>query len=96
MYPGHPNLLPAYLDDPHELVRVRPQAQTRSGGANITIVGPGMQLATGGVYGEEGFVYQLLSPLPQFDDMRPVLGASGLSATRPRVSASGRPRAGHR
>ena len=34
-----------------------------------------METATGGVYGEEGFVYQLLDPLPQFDDMRPALGA---------------------
>jgi glutathionylspermidine synthase len=75
MYPGHPNLLPAYLDDPHELTEyVRKPKLGREGG-NITIVGPGIEMATGGVYGEEGYVYQLFDPLPLFDDMRPSLGA---------------------
>ena len=75
MYPGHPNLLPAYLDDPHELTEyVRKPKLGREGG-NITIVGPGVELATGGVYGEEGYVYQLFDPLPLFDDVRPSLGA---------------------
>ena len=75
MYPGHPNLLPAYLDDPHELTEYVRKPKLGREGANITIVGAGMDTATGGVYGEEGFVYQLLDPLPQFDDMRPALGA---------------------
>jgi glutathionylspermidine synthase len=75
MYPGHPNLLPAYLDEPHELTEyVRKPKLGREGG-NITIVGPGVELATGGVYGEEGYVYQLFDPLPLFDDFRPSLGA---------------------
>jgi glutathionylspermidine synthase len=34
-----------------------------------------VELATGGVYGEEGYVYQLFDPLPLFDDFRPSLGA---------------------
>jgi glutathionylspermidine synthase len=75
MFPGHPNLLPAYLDDPHELTEYVRKPKLGREGANITIVGPGMETATGGVYGEEGFVYQLLDPLPEFDDMRPALGA---------------------
>ncbi len=44
-------------------------------GANIAIVAPGMEHETGGVYGEEGYVYQLLDPLPEFDGFRPALGA---------------------
>jgi glutathionylspermidine synthase len=75
MYPGHPNLLPAYLDDPHELTEYVRKPKLGREGSNITIVGPGMQTATGGIYGEEGYVYQLLDPLPEFDDMRPSLGA---------------------
>jgi glutathionylspermidine synthase len=75
MYPGHPNLLPAYIDDPHELTEYVRKPKLGREGANISIVGAGMETATGGVYGEEGFVYQLLDPLPQFDDMRPALGA---------------------
>lgn len=75
MYPGHPNLLPAYLDDPHELTEYIKKPKLGREGANMTIVGAGLETATGGVYGEEGFVYQLLDPLPEFDGMRPVVGA---------------------
>ncbi len=75
MYPGHPNLLPTYLDEPHVLTEYVRKPKLGREGANITIVGAGMETATGGVYGEEGFVYQLLDPLPEFGDMRPALGA---------------------
>ena len=75
MYPGHPNLLPAYLDEPHELTEFVKKPKLGREGANITIVGAGMETATGGIYGEEGYVYQLLDPLPEFDEMRPALGA---------------------
>lgn len=75
MYPGHPNLLPAYVDDPHELTDYVRKPKLGREGANITIVGAGYETETGGVYGEEGYVYQLLDPLPQFGDMRPALGA---------------------
>jgi glutathionylspermidine synthase len=75
MYPGHPNLLPAYLDQPNELTEYIRKPKLGREGANMTIVGAGMETATGGIYGEEGYVYQLLDPLPEFDDMRPVLGA---------------------
>lgn len=75
MYPGHPNLLPAYLDSPNELTEYIKKPKLGREGANMTIVGAGMETATGGIYGEEGFVYQLLDPLPEFDGMRPALGA---------------------
>lgn len=75
MYPGHPNLLPAYIDDPHELTEYVRKPKLGREGANISVVGAGVQTATGGVYGEEGYVYQLVDPLPEFDDMRPALGA---------------------
>jgi glutathionylspermidine synthase len=75
MYPGHPNLLPAYLDDPHELTEYVRKPKLGREGANISVVGAGQDMETGGVYGEEGYVYQLLDPLPKFDDMRPALGA---------------------
>lgn len=75
MYPGHPNLLPTYLDDPHELTEYVRKPKLGREGANISIVGAGFETETGGVYGAEGFVYQLLDPLPEFERMRPVLGA---------------------
>lgn len=75
MHPGHPNLLPTFLDDPGLLTEyVRKPKLGREGG-NIQVVAPGWETETGGVYGEEGFVYQAFDPLPEFDKMRPALGA---------------------
>jgi glutathionylspermidine synthase len=75
LYPGHPNLLPAYLDQPGMLTEYVRKPRRGRDGANISVVAPGSEVATGGVYGEEGFVYQLFDPLPEFDGFRPVLGA---------------------
>lgn len=75
MHPGHPNLLPTFLDDPGPLVEhVRKPRLGREGG-NVRITAPGWETENGGVYGEEGFVYQAFDPLPSFDGMRPALGA---------------------
>jgi glutathionylspermidine synthase len=75
MYPDHPNLLPAFLDNPGFLTEYVRKPRLGREGANIQIVGPGMRHETGGMYGEEGYVYQLFHPLPEFDGMRPALGA---------------------
>ncbi len=75
LYPGHPNLLPAFLDDPGFLTEYVRKPRLGREGANIQIVGAGMEHETGGVYGAEGFVYQLFDPLPEFDGFRPALGA---------------------
>jgi glutathionylspermidine synthase len=75
MYPDHPNLLPAFLDNPGFLTEYVRKPRLGREGANIRIVGPGMEHETGGSYGEEGYVYQLFHPLPEFDGMRPALGA---------------------
>lgn len=75
MYPGHPNLLPAYLDDPGLLTEYVRKPRLGREGSNIQIVAPGYETQTGGVYGKEGFVYQLFDPLPEFDGYRPALGA---------------------
>jgi glutathionylspermidine synthase len=75
MHPGHPNLLPAFLDDPGVLTEYVRKPRLGREGANISIVAPGMHHETGGVYGDEGYVYQLFDPLPEFDGFRPALGA---------------------
>ncbi|MEU5690974.1 glutathionylspermidine synthase family protein [Actinosynnema sp. NPDC020468] len=75
MYPGHPNLLPAFLDEPGFLTEYVRKPRLGREGANIQIVAPGYETQTGGVYGKEGFVYQLFDPLPEFDGYRPALGA---------------------
>jgi glutathionylspermidine synthase len=77
MYPGHPNLLPASLGDPGFLTEYVRKPLLGREGANIKVVAPGTsaETETGGVYGEEGYVYQLFAPLPEFDGYRPALGA---------------------
>lgn len=75
MYPGHPNLLPAFCDQPGFLTEYVKKPKLGREGANMSIVAPGFETETGGVYGAEGYVYQLFDPLPAFDGYRPALGA---------------------
>jgi glutathionylspermidine synthase len=74
LYPNHPNLLPAYLDGPRDLTRYVKKPRLGREGANITLVGD-TTVETGGDYGEEGFVYQALAPVPVFDGNYAVIGS---------------------
>ena len=80
MFPGHPNLLPAYFEDDPDAARlgtsfVRKPLYSREG-ANITLVGDGVTLVQQeGPYGAEGFIRQALAPLPEFSGQYPVLGS---------------------
>ncbi len=75
LFPGHPNLLPAYdtaaaLPERH----VRKPKLSREG-ANVTWFEGGTAVEeTGGDYGHEGFVYQAAAELPEFEGHRPVCG----------------------
>jgi glutathionylspermidine synthase len=73
--PGHPNLLPTYFSEV-EAGRdyVRKPILSREG-ANVTVVKEGVAvLETPGDYGEEGYVYQAIAEIPDFEGNRPVLG----------------------
>ncbi|AGS71353.1 glutathionylspermidine synthase family protein [Streptomyces collinus] len=74
LYPGHPNLLPAYLDGPRELAAstgwVAKPLLGREG-AGVTVHEPGTAAAAR----EEACCYQGLAPLPAFDGNHVVLGA---------------------
>src|SRR3954452_22733868 len=74
--PGHPNLLPAYLDGPRDLVDYAAKPLLGREGANVTLVQGGRVLTEGPdqEYGAEGFVHQGLAVLPDFDGAHPVLG----------------------
>ena len=76
LYPGHPNLLPAYTTpEPLGGSYARKPLLSREG-ANVSLVANGQALeASGGSYGEEGFIYQELAPLADFGGNHPVLGA---------------------
>lgn len=75
LFPGHENLLPAYLDGPRDMSAYIAKPLLGREGASMRIVAPGMDLATPGEYGREGYMYQAFEALPEFEGQRPVLGA---------------------
>jgi glutathionylspermidine synthase len=76
LFPGHPNLLPTYLNTPANLTSYIQKPLLGREGASMRIVTPdGPQVRTEGEYGEEGFVFQEFVALPDFDGEHPVLGA---------------------
>jgi glutathionylspermidine synthase len=75
LFPGHPHLLPAHLRGPGGLTEyVRKPLLSREG-ANVSVVTSTGTTTTAGDYGEEGFVYQGIAPIPSLGGNRPVLGS---------------------
>lgn len=75
LYPGHPNLLEAHFGSPGGMTHwVRKPLLGREG-ANITLHQPDADIETEGDYGEEGFVFQELAPLRQFQGRYPIVGS---------------------
>ncbi len=81
LFPEHPNLLPAFdsaapfaeADGVRASYAKKPRLSRE--GANVSLVEHGRVVEeNGGDYGEEGFVYQALAPIPAFDGNRPVCG----------------------
>jgi glutathionylspermidine synthase len=70
LYYGHPNLLPAYFDDKRLAGEYARKPLLSREGANVTLrkrFGPRAgTLEEPGGYGQEGFIYQGLAPLPEF------------------------------
>ena len=80
MFPGHPNLLPAYFDDDPEAARLGPSYVRKPlysrEGANVTLVVADQAIdSDSGPYGAEGFVRQAIAPLPRFDGNYAVVGS---------------------
>jgi len=80
MFPGHPNLLPAYFEDDPGAAElgasfVRKPLYSREG-ANVALISEGMAFASQeGPYGAEGFVRQAFATLRPFSRQYPVLGS---------------------
>ncbi len=80
LFPGHPNLLPAYFEDELDKASdldalVKKPIFSREG-ANISIVrGAEVAPVSDGPYGEEGYIYQALHPLPQFGGNHTLIGS---------------------
>ena len=68
LFPDHPNLLPCF-DSPEKLdgnYAKKPKLSRE--GSNVTLVERGMPIESAdGDYGEEGFIYQALAPIPELD-----------------------------
>jgi glutathionylspermidine synthase len=76
LFPGHPNLLESYFGNPHAMKSYAKKPLLSREGANIVLVEEGKTISeTHGEYGNEGFIYQQLHKLPEFDGNRPVIGS---------------------
>jgi glutathionylspermidine synthase len=80
MFPGHPNLLPAFFEDDPNAAQlgasfVRKPLYSREG-ANVALISDGVTVVEQeGPYGAEGFIRQAFAPLPDFSSQYPVLGS---------------------
>lgn len=75
LYPNHPYLLKAYFEQGDLVDYVKKPILSREG-ANIEIVKQGTTvIKSGGEYGTEGFIYQELCELPEFEGNYTVLGS---------------------
>jgi glutathionylspermidine synthase len=80
MFPGHPNLLPAYFEDDPRAAElgtsfVRKPLYSREG-ANVALISSGVAVASqDGPYGAEGFIRQAFATLQPFSQQYPVLGS---------------------
>ncbi len=75
MFPGHPNLLPAFFEGPHGMKEYVKKPFCGREGANISLIRSGATIENPGPYDQGGFVYQELAPLPEFDGNHAVIGS---------------------
>lgn len=79
LFPGHPNLLPAYFADNPAAAQLQHYVSKplfSREGANISIVRDGRTVAQEpGPYGAEGHIIQALQPLPQFGNRYTLIGS---------------------
>ena len=75
IYPHHPYLLKTYFDK-GDLVNYAKKPILSREGANIELIKNGQAIEqTKGEYGEEGFIYQDLFELPDFEGNYPLIGS---------------------
>ncbi|WP_262909387.1 glutathionylspermidine synthase family protein [Chryseobacterium gwangjuense] len=75
MYPNHPYLLESYFEPKHLKDFVKKPIYSREG-ANVTLFKNNIPLEqNNGVYGKEGYIYQQLFDLPNFNGNYPIIGS---------------------
>jgi glutathionylspermidine synthase len=75
LFPQSPWLLPAYFNDPRDMPEWVKKPLLSREGANVTVHTRAGDVSAGGEYGEEGYVFQQLAPIPECDGARPVIGS---------------------
>jgi glutathionylspermidine synthase len=75
LFPGHPNLLPAYFDANKITGDYVEKPLLSREGANVTIHRGSETIAAAGDYGEEGRIYQQYTPVPRYGDDYVTIGA---------------------
>ncbi|MEO7716781.1 MAG: glutathionylspermidine synthase family protein [Capsulimonas sp.] len=75
LYPNHPNLLEAHFGRSHEMRYYVKKPLFSREGANVTIKDDTGLTRSEGNYGEEGYIFQALAKIPNFDGNRPVIGS---------------------
>jgi len=81
MFPGHPNLLECHFSPPKSFDEFVKKPLLSREGANLTVHRGGSLQETSGPYGDEGYIYQKLARIPNFDDRHPVLGSWVIDGT---------------
>jgi glutathionylspermidine synthase len=75
LYPDHPYLLKSYFDA-GDLKNYAKKPLLSREGANVELIKENISIEkTTGEYGEEGFVYQQLIDLPNFENNYPIIGS---------------------
>lgn len=80
MFPGHPNLLPSFFEDDTAGLATLGGCWAKKPlfgfeGGNVTLAGGCEPESSAGPFGEEGYVYQALCPLPRFGDSHALVGS---------------------
>lgn len=75
MYPGHPNLLPAYLDGPRDMAEYVRKPLLGREGQDVSIFLANGVIENPGDYNQGRFVFQAYAPLPLFHGNHAVIGS---------------------
>lgn len=75
LHPGHKYLLKSYFGSAREMCNYARKPLLSREGANISLTTNHGELSTPGLYGNEGYIYQELAPIPSFNGMYPVIGS---------------------
>lgn len=75
LYPDHPCLLQAYADGPRDMASYVEKPLLGREGGNVSIVDTDPESSRDFGYGSQGYVFQELYELPNFDGNHPVIGS---------------------